>query len=135
MRAQYISLYFSVAFLLVCAPSQAQTSPEQSYPGDFALVQNSEGKWTYVKFPELLALYVFDGDEPGKSNCNAGCAAAWPPVLAKDDAEPMGEWTPIVRDNGAKQWAYKEKPVYVYFHDVPGNPQGAEQEGWSLLKF
>lgn len=138
MQSNAIKFFSPVTFLFFCVTCYAQTSTDQtssekSYPDEFALVTGSDSQLSYVKFPEGLTLYVYDGDEPGKSNCNGGCAAAWPPVLAKADAEPIGDWTPIVRDDGSKQWAYKQTPVYLYFHDVPGRPLGAEQAGWNLL--
>ncbi|MEQ9447496.1 MAG: hypothetical protein RLN70_01155, partial [Rhodospirillaceae bacterium] len=52
------------------------------HPGVVALSQDEEGNWVYKSFPEFLPLYVFEGDEPGKSNCDRVCAAVWPLVKA-----------------------------------------------------
>ncbi len=64
-----------------------------------------------------MTLYVFDKDAGGKSACNGPCAGIWPPLMAAGDAKPSGDWTIITRDDGAKQWAYKAKPVYLYSKD------------------
>src|SRR5947209_10012408 len=62
-------------------------------------------------------LYSFDRDSAGKSACNGQCATLWPPALAPADAKPEGDLTIVTRDDGAKQWAWKGKPVYTYSGD------------------
>ncbi|MGE0409256.1 MAG: ATP-binding protein [Amphiplicatus sp.] len=135
MRTQSIRLHACMALcLLSSAPVLAEEiRPELGNPVEVALIQKPDGRWTYVSFPGSFPLYVYDGDKPGKSNCNRGCASAWPPVPAGDDAATIGLWTPIIRDDGSKQWAYQNRPVYVRYHDIPGDPQGAGQKGWRLI--
>jgi len=41
------------------------------------------------------------------------CEQLWPPVLAPDDAKPVGKWTTVKRTNGQSQWAYDGYPVYT----------------------
>lgn len=65
-----------------------------------------------------MTLYVFDKDTGGKSACNGQCAANWPPLKAPDDAKAMGDYTVVTRDDGAKQWAYKGKPLYTWNKDT-----------------
>jgi len=65
-----------------------------------------------------MTLYTTDKDtEANKSSCYAECAQAWPPFIAAKDAKPFAEWSFIVRDDGAKQWAYKGKPLYTFAKD------------------
>jgi len=45
------------------------------------------------------------------------CVATWPPLYAKDDAQPVGKWTVITRTDGKKQWAYDKQPVYTSILD------------------
>ena len=61
-----------------------------------------------------MTLYTFDKDAGGKSMCNGPCATNWPPLMAGADAKPSGDMTIITRDDGAKQWAYKGKPLYTF---------------------
>lgn len=71
------------------------------------------------------ALYSFDRDSDGKSNCNGRCAMIWPPLKAGDDAHDMGPWTVITRADGTKQWAYMGKPVYMFARDkAAGDAKG-----------
>ena len=76
--------------------------------------------------PDGKPLYTFARDTtPGKSACNGQCATNWPPLAAAADAKDDGEWTVVARDDGAKMWAYKGKPLYVWFDDKkPGDAGG-----------
>lgn len=73
-------------------------------------------------------LYTFDKDDkPGVSTCVAECAAAWPPFAAPANAKSDGDWSVIARADGAKQWAYKDKPLYTFVKDEkPGDGKGQD---------
>jgi predicted lipoprotein with Yx(FWY)xxD motif len=81
-----------------------------------------------------MSLYVFDKDEPGKSNCYDQCATNWPPLAAPADAMAEGDWTVIDRTDGTKMWAHKGKPVYLWIKDTkPGDITGDGVGGvWHL---
>ena len=77
--------------------------------------------------PNGMTLYTFDRDAAGtgKSVCNGPCATNWPPLMASTGAKASGDWTVVTRDDGAKQWAYKGKPVYYWVKDTkPGDRTG-----------
>ncbi|MGA7671596.1 MAG: hypothetical protein WBW04_14305 [Nitrolancea sp.] len=69
-----------------------------------------------------FTLYFFTKDSDGKSVCNAGCAANWPPATA--DGTPTlpdgvtGTLSLITRDDGSKQLAYNGKALYTYIKDT-----------------
>jgi predicted lipoprotein with Yx(FWY)xxD motif len=74
-----------------------------------------------------MTLYTFDKDAAGsgKSVCNGPCAANWPPLAAAADAKGGGDWSIITRDDGARQWAHKGKPLYLWIKDQkPGDRTG-----------
>jgi predicted lipoprotein with Yx(FWY)xxD motif len=53
------------------------------------------------------------------------CTEAWPPVLAAEGAEAIGDWTIIERDDGRRQWAYDEQPLYTsHLDERPGDVLG-----------
>jgi len=83
-----------------------------------------------------MTLYTFDKDEGGKSMCNGPCAANWPPLMAGADAKASGDWSIVTRDDGAKQWAYKGKPVYLWAKDTkPGDKTGdGFNNVWHVVK-
>ena len=129
--------FFTSALMSMTIGSAVATNSAPDYlqhPGVVALSESSPGKWIYRKFPSMLRLYVSDADRPGESTCTGGCASAWPPVLANDDDKAVGDWTIIVRDGGAKQWAYKGQPAYLRFHDSSSDPSGDGIGGFRFLK-
>jgi len=85
-----------------------------------------------------MTLYTFDKDAAGsgKSTCNGPCATNWPPLLAAADAKATGDYTIITRDDGAKQWAYKGKPLYLWIKDAkPGDRTGdGFNNAWRLVR-
>jgi len=64
-----------------------------------------------------MTLYTFTKDGESKSNCNGGCAANWPPLTASTYAKEIGDFSVISRDDGTKQWAYKNAPLYLWVAD------------------
>lgn len=77
--------------------------------------------------PNGMTLYTFDKDVAGsgKSVCNGPCATNWPPFMATATDQASGDYTVITRDDGAKQWAVKGKPVYFWAKDAkPGDKTG-----------
>jgi predicted lipoprotein with Yx(FWY)xxD motif len=75
--------------------------------------------------PSGLTAYITDkDDQPGKSSCEGACADEWPPILAPAGASPFGDWSIVTRGDGARQWAYRGKPLYTSKKD----------KGWGLLK-
>ena len=85
---------------------------------------------------EGKTLYTFDKDAAGKSNCNGGCAAAWPPFTAANAALAGGDFSIVKRDDGASQWAFKSKPLYFFAGDAKaGDVNGDKQGGvWHVLR-
>ncbi len=74
-----------------------------------------------------MTLYVFDKDSTGagKSVCNGECAVKWPPLKAGAFDKDVGDYKVIVRDDNDRQWAYKGKPLYLWFKDQkPGDMTG-----------
>ncbi|HEY6832499.1 MAG TPA: hypothetical protein VI251_08410 [Pseudolabrys sp.] len=105
-----------IATLALTGAAFAQMAPAKT--GDSSkgkVLTNSTG----------MTLYTFDKDAAGKSACNGPCASNWPPLMASADAKPASSYTIVARDDGAKQWAYKGKPLYTWKNDKkPGDITG-----------
>ena len=84
----------------------------------------------YLTDPDGMTLYMFTNDTvPGESTCTADCAAVWPPVTADEPLTlPMlvpGELSLIDREDGSKQLAYNDIPLYYWSNDQqPGDTTG-----------
>lgn len=125
MHRVYLPLIVASLLGASVAMAAEPEDPNLSYPGAVALGQNSSGQWGYKSFPELLPLYVFDGEPAGRSLCDRDCTAVWPIVEARSTDAAVGLWSIVKREDGRLQWAYKNSPVYTYFEDSPNEPKGA----------
>ncbi|HOX89150.1 MAG TPA: hypothetical protein P5024_08500 [Burkholderiaceae bacterium] len=123
-KARLWALTAFLLFLSACATA-----------GGGAPVKVSDGVFTNEAG---MSLYTFDRDVAGsgKSVCNGPCAANWPPLLAGADARASGDWSIVTRDDGARQWAYKGKPVYLWAKDTkPGDRTGQGVNNvWQLAR-
>ncbi len=85
-----------------------------------------------------MTLYTYDKDAmgSGKSVCNGPCATNWPPLSASAMDTSSGDWAVIVRDDGARQWAYKGRPVYLWVKDTkPGDRTGDRvNQVWTIAR-
>lgn len=77
-----------------------------------------------------MTLYTYAKDTtPGVSACDDGCELKWPPLIALDDAKPVGKWTVVQRAEGLKQWAYDGKPLYGWHEDKKQGDTGGDGQG------
>jgi predicted lipoprotein with Yx(FWY)xxD motif len=94
----------------------ATPGPQTNFPQ----VGTVGGANAYVN-PSGYTLYVFTADGNGVSNCTistySGCSGVWPPLTADASATASGDFSPITRSDGSKQWAYQGHPLYTYSGD------------------
>ncbi len=112
MKFALTSALASLALLVACATPMG--APTKTAAG---VLTNSDG----------MTLYTFDKDpaDADKSVCNGECAMKWPPLIAAAGEKASGSYSIISRDDGAKQWAFKGKPLYLWFKDQkPGDTTG-----------
>jgi len=97
----------ALSLILAAGAAFAQTPPAKAADG---VLVGSNG----------MTLYTFDRDAAGsgKSVCNGQCAALWPPLTAGATDKASGDWSVVSRDDGAKQWAFKGKPLYFWVRDT-----------------
>jgi len=82
-------------------------------------------------------LYIFDKDQPGKSNCQGPCAQNWPAYAAEPaaGAKPAKEASRFVRD-AVQQWTWNGRPLYYFTGDTkPGDRNGDGRNGvWHVVQ-
>ena len=91
------------------------------------------GKKTIFANADGLTLYYSDKDPVGKSSCTGSCLETWQPFIAGENAESFGDWSTIVRADGAIQWVYAGKPLYTNIKDKQigqSEGNGADDETW-----
>lgn len=113
-----------IAFALACAASGAKAA-------DPAAMRDG-----VLAAPNGMTLYTFDADEDGASACSARCAENWPPYAAPRDATASGAFSIVERADGARQYAYRGKPLYYWSGDGgPGERKGDGHAGkWHAVK-
>ncbi|RYF75512.1 MAG: ATP-binding protein [Comamonadaceae bacterium] len=88
--------------------------------------------------PNGMTLYTFARDPAGtgKSVCNAQCATNWPPLMAPEAARPMGPYSVVTRDDGARQWAYNGWPLYYWSKDMKAGDKTGDGVGgnWKIAR-
>ncbi len=115
--------------LIASAALMASAAYAQSLPAEIKVV---EGAFTDAAGKPV---YTFTNDTMrNMSHCEGRCAELWPPVVAKPDAKPMGDFYTVKRGGGVLQWAYKNQPLYTSSKDEAGKPATAANELWLLAK-
>lgn len=72
-----------------------------------------------------MTSYTLSGESPDNLICTGACLAAWPPVLAAVGEIDRGDYTVFENSAGARQWVYKNQPVYLWSGDnAPGDAEG-----------
>ena len=102
-------------------PERASTA---SKPAVLRLRNTRFGKLIHEKRSGLVA-YLFSADRRDASRCYGSCAKAWPPI--KSSSRPLAgkgikqrHLRTLKRRGGARQVAYKGRPLYFYVDDAPG---------------
>jgi len=83
-----------------------------------------------------FALYTFDNDTAGVSNCFDGCLDTWPPLLASSTDTAEAPFSIIERDNGMMQWAINDMPLYFFTPDTSADDVNGENAGnvWHIAR-
>ncbi len=100
--AALLSLVGSVAFADTVAPLQ------QIMVNNQTILATSAG----------LTVYTYDPDTTTASNCNGGCAKAWPPVVATADMQIQTPLGTVTRQDGSVQLTYNQHPLSTYVGDA-----------------
>ena len=121
-----LSLTLAAALLAGCASTASSSATPLAMKG--GMLVDAKG----------MTVYTFDRDPAGagKSVCNGDCAVKWPPVMAKADDKPSGDYTIVTRDDGKRQWAFKGKPLYTWPEDQePGDKYGDNyNKVWHIVR-
>lgn len=119
--------------------STAKSSGEDSVPAvnNAVLTTKTDAKiGRYLADPSGRALYVYDVDTKGVSNCTASCLAAWPAYVdtGATTGLPSGVGTIKRSDNGQIQYTYDGLPLYYFAHDAQGQVSGDGVDMFSVAK-
>jgi predicted lipoprotein with Yx(FWY)xxD motif len=114
------------------ASTSAPTAPAAA--GATVRVATDARHGTYLTDANGRALYLFEKDTPGQSQCDSACAVAWPPFLASaatagDTLVQAAMLSTITRMDGSQQVVYNGMPLYYYVKDAAaGETKGQDIE-------
>jgi predicted lipoprotein with Yx(FWY)xxD motif len=91
---------------------------------------------SYLTEPNGDALYTYNGDSSGVSNCTGSCLASWPAYQDKGSSTglPSGVGTIKRTDNGETQYTYNGMPLYTFVGDSNGQVTGNGVSNFSVAK-
>lgn len=121
------------------APSGNQPSnsvaSNQANSGQIIQTKTDANLGSYLADSSGNALYTYDADTPGVSNCTGACLYNWPIYSVVDaNASLPANVTVISRSDGSKQYAYKGLPLYTFTSDSPGRVTGDGVENFHVAK-
>ena len=119
--------------------STTQTTTKSSAPAvnNAVLITKTDSKiGQYLADPSGKALYTYDADTSGVSNCTGSCLANWPAYQDTGSTAnlPAGVGTIKRSDNGQTQYTYNGKPLYYFASDGSGKVTGNGVENFSVAK-
>ena len=90
----------------------------------------------YLADPSGKALYTYNADTSGVSNCTGSCLASWPAYVDKGSTTglPSGVSTIKRTDNGQIQYTYNGMPLYYFVSDGTGQVTGNGVQNFSAAK-
>lgn len=82
-----------------------------------------------------FALYTFDNDDVGVSNCSGSCLSNWPALMAEEGAVASPPYSLVTRASG-QQWALNGLPLYFYVGDTQAGDINGDEVGdvWHLAR-
>lgn len=92
----------ALAMALAAAAAPPSAPKEVSVADGFLVTKSGAPLYTYANDTMV-----------GMSHCGGECARAYPPLIASSDAQPLGDWTLVGREDGSHQWAFHDKPLYT----------------------
>ncbi|HVJ43391.1 MAG TPA: hypothetical protein VM639_17960 [Dongiaceae bacterium] len=120
--------------LIACAQQMDRPQPAAVSGPPVMVVQAAAGR--ILTTPSGMAVYTFDKDTLGTSNCYDACALYWSPVLARGGEQPTGNLSVKARKDGTIQWAQRGMPLYTFAQDKrPGDMKGDNYEStWHVAR-
>jgi predicted lipoprotein with Yx(FWY)xxD motif len=94
------------------------------------------GVGQYLTDPSGNALYTYNADKSGVSNCTGACLANWPAYQDKDSTTGLPTDISTIKraDNGQTQYTYQGKPLYYFTSDTKGQVNGNNVENFTVAK-
>jgi predicted lipoprotein with Yx(FWY)xxD motif len=129
------------ALLLVACTPQTGAGSAPPSAGSIEITVSHTSAGDALAGPNGKTLYTYANDTDSVSNCNGGCADAWPPLLGDGAVVEPGEgvsgtFGTTTRDDGSTQVTHNGQPLYYYASDTAAGDAKGEGVGgvWSIAQ-
>ena len=97
-----------------------------------------DAKGSHLTAANGMALYTYDKDTKGQSNCSGVCEQKWPPYAVSGAAPTaLPEHVGIIkRADGSMQYTWNDMPLYFYASDKDAKDVYGDAVGgvWHIIK-
>lgn len=118
------------------SPSNNTSSKAQvpAVNNSVVLTKTNSSLGQYLTDPSGRALYTYNADTSGTSNCTGSCLTNWPAYQDTGSTSnlPSGISTIKRTDNGQIQYTYNGMPLYYFVSDSNGQVTGNGVENFSV---
>ncbi len=117
--------------------SSSSSSQKASAVNNSVLTTKTDSKLgQYLADPSGKALYTYNSDTTGVSNCTGSCLTDWPAYVDKGSTSnlPAGVGTLKRSDNGETQYTFNGMPLYYFISDSTGQVTGNGVENFTVAK-
>lgn len=114
--------------------SSKSTTPDVNNAVLITKTDSKLGK--YLADPSGKALYTYNADSKGVSNCTGSCLANWPAYVDSGSTTnlPAGVGTIKRTDNGQLQYTYNGQPLYYFASDGNNQVTGDGVENFKVAR-
>lgn len=113
----------------------ADIRPTLAAPMGITLVKERAGgrrnAQATFRFGDEHGMKIYARLDP-KAPCDEKCAKGWAPLLVARGATALGAWTIVAAPSGARQWAYKNQPLFTNVEDPPFDDRSEAAEDAKL---
>ena len=129
----------TTATAMMPEPTSGTGSPAAMAPSNNIYTTKTDTtKGDYLADFDGKTLYTFDSDTAGVSNCNGGCATAWPPYTSGATAQSTfpANISVVTRADKSTQFAWKGMPLYYFGKDQKAGDTLGDGVGgkWHIVK-
>ena len=107
-------------------------APALDLPPGFSVNTTLRGRMLLTE--RGFTVYTSDADRGGRSSCTGACAQEWQPLAAPASGRARGDWRIVDRADGARQWAFRGRPLYRHLADTQVRSlEGTDVPGWKAV--
>jgi len=115
-------------------PQSSNSNNSTKSTSNVIQIKTASGNVQYLATTGGYALYTYNKDTQGTSNCSGTCIQSWPIYSPGATTNLPSNITIITRSDGSKQYAYKGYPLYTFTGDSAGNVSGNGEAGFTVAK-